>query len=337
MSDDVLVGTDGWLFLKGGSNRLISFYQKPDTFDTNLVNAWLNLLRNRYNLLKKGKCIEYLHLFVPNKLSVYPEYAGIKLNCFDGHPICVLMKSLSKEKEWNTVFRKSIINPLSFYQQKKKEYLLYWKTDTHWTFWGCYWAYTLLCEKLGIPPNYDLMNRNFGEAEIILDLGSKTIPPVKEKARFYHTIKDSKRIYANKLVLYKENNKLENDIGLHVGSHVIYENHKAPNAKKVILFGDSFSEYRPHLLTGLLAETFKEVHFIWSTSIDFNYVWSQQPDIVITEIVERFMPQVPTDNFSLEQYVQNKLQPTAKTFLQRQLDKFNLLKQTLYQKNYVNK
>ena len=305
--DDVLVGTDGWLFLKKGSNSLISYYQEPNKFDTNLVNAWCNLLRNRYNLLKRGKGIEYFHLFVPNKLTVYPEYSGIELNHFKGHPVCVLMKSFAKEKKSSAALRECVINPLSFYQQKKKEYLLYWKTDTHWTFWGCYWAYALLCEKIGIPPNHDLMLRNFGEANLILDLGGKIVPPVKEKARFYHTIQDSKRIYANKLVKYKENNNLENDIGLHIGSHVIYENHKVPNARKVILFGDSFSEYRPHLLTGLLAETFKEVHFIWSTSIDFSYVWSQQPDIVITEIVERFMPQVPTDNFSLEQYVQDKL------------------------------
>jgi hypothetical protein len=193
------------------------------------------------------------------------------------------------------------------FKKKKKEYLLYWKTDTHWTFWGCYFAYLLICEKIGVTPNQDLINRTYGEAELILDLGGKIVPKVKEKARFYHVIKDARRVFANEIVKYKEENGMENEITLHVGSQVIFQNFKALCPQKVVLFGDSFSEYRPVFLTGLLAETFKEVHYIWSTSIDFNYVWSIMPDIVITEIVERFMPQVPGDNFQLKTYVKNKL------------------------------
>jgi hypothetical protein len=70
---------------------------------------------------------------------------------------------------------------------------------------------------------------------------------------------------------------------------------------KVVLFGTSFSEYRTHLLTGMLAETVSELHFVWSTSIDFDYVEREKPDILIAEIAERFIPTCPSNNFSIEQ------------------------------------
>ena len=304
--EDVLKGLNGWLFLNGGSNNLISFYQEKNKFDSKLVNKWHNLLGKRYNMLK-SRGIAYFHLFVPNKLSVYPEYAGIPLMNFEGRPIQAFMNSFHERKHQDILYRKCIIDPITLFNEKKKEYLLYWKTDTHWTFWGCYFAYLLICEKIGISPNQDLMNRNYGEVELILDLGGKIDPQVKERARFYHVLKEAKRIYANEIVKYKEENGKENEITLHVGSQVIFQNQKSLSPQKVILFGDSFSEYRPVFLTGLLAETFYEVHYIWSTSIDFDYVWSIMPDIVITEIVERFMPQVPVDNFDLENYVENKM------------------------------
>ncbi len=336
MSEEILHGTDGWLFLRGGSNDLLSYYLESNRFGSHTINAWCDLLSQRDRWFKK-QGIEYIHLFIPNKLSVYPEYAGIDLTHFESHPIQALMDSLAEQKADGDPPLSCIIDPTPFYLQKKKEYLLYWKTDTHWTFWGCYFAYMLICEKLGVQANTDLINRPYGESEITLDLGGKLAPPVKEKARFYRIIRDSKRIFANELVTYKEKNRMENEVGLHVGSHVIYHNRNAHNPQKVILFGDSFSEYRPHLLTGLLCETFREVHYIWSTSIDCDYVRSQRPDIVITEIVERFMPQVPSDNFSLQAYVQRKLKIVPRSFLQQQLDKIKHIAHYVWYQSYVKK
>jgi hypothetical protein len=145
-----------------------------------------------------------------------------------------------------------------------------------------------------------------------MDLGAKMDPPVKENARFYQTLEKAERIYANELVLHKERTGKLNEVGLHVGSNVVFVNRHSGVQKKAILFGDSFAEYRPHLLTGLLAETFAEFHFIWSTSIDYSYIDRVSPDIVITEIVERFMPQLPDDNFNLKAYVKNKLKEISR-------------------------
>jgi hypothetical protein len=48
------------------------------------------------------------------------------------------------------------------------------------------------------------------------------------------------------------------------------------------------------------------VHFIWSTSLDWPYIERVRPDIVLTEVAERFMAQLPDDTFSVERYAQDR-------------------------------
>ena len=67
-----------------------------------------------------------------------------------------------------------------------------------------------------------------------------------------------------------------------------------------MIFGDSFSEYRPLLLTGMLAETFAETHFLWAPQMDWSYVDQVKPDILITELAERFMTYVPTGDLDVD-------------------------------------
>jgi hypothetical protein len=96
-------------------------------------------------------------------------------------------------------------------------------------------------------------------------------------------------------------------IGLHIGSRVVFSNEQAPDPRKIVVFGDSFSEYRPHLLTGILAETFAETHFLWASQIDWGYVNRVKPDFLITELAERFMTHVPTGDVDVDALAAEKV------------------------------
>jgi alginate O-acetyltransferase complex protein AlgJ len=302
---DVHVGNDGWLFLLKGTNKSVEYYQDPDLFSSQMVDHWINLLRARVKYFT-DKNIRYVHLFAPNKLTIYPEHFRGELPFFGDSPLQKLYRILVEHEEKDVLDH--VINPVVQFNKAKESNKLYWKTDTHWTFHGVFAAYQMICSKLGVTPNMDLLQRGKRKGHLILDEGSKLDSPVSEEVEFYDLLKDAKRVLENDLVKYKEKNKLEKtNMDLHVGSNVVFYNKAAPNPEKVILFGDSFSEYRPHLLTGVLAETFREVHFVWSVSLDFEYIEKAKPDIVITEIVERFMPQVPADTFNLEKYCRSKL------------------------------
>jgi hypothetical protein len=49
----------------------------------------------------------------------------------------------------------------------------------------------------------------------------------------------------------------------------------------------------------MLAETAREVEFIWSSNLDWAYIKRAKPDIVIYDLVERFMTIVANDKLRL--------------------------------------
>jgi len=69
----------------------------------------------------------------------------------------------------------------------------------------------------------------------------------------------------------------------------------------------------------MLAETASEVEFIWSSKLDWNYINRARPDVVLYEIVERFMTVVPKDNLSLR--LNDSFQGLRAKWLQRRAEK----------------
>lgn len=299
-------GKDGWIFLTGGTNNVLKLYSSSEGLEQQIIDSWVDLIVSRQETLSKlGIC--YLHLFAPEKLSVYPEYFNTDLQDASFHPLGRFSSSYQKACS-QTSSGNRFVNPLNYFEKQKKFFQLYWKTDSHWRFEGCYCAYQLICSSLGVQAVQDLHTRPFSEGMVTFDLGGKLDPIVREKGRFYHLIKNAQRVGVNSIVEYKEANNLENEGRLHVGSNVIFRNEDANVCrKKVILFGDSFSEYRTTLLSGMLAETFEEFHFVWSTSLDYSYIERVKPDIVLSECAERFMARVPADDFDLENYSKQRL------------------------------
>ena len=111
-------------------------------------------------------------------------------------------------------------------------------------------------------------------------------------------------VYENSIIGLKRQFNIADDPGLHVGSHVIFINDQASIKECVVLFGSSFSECRLEcsLLTSILCLYYQEVHFIWSTNLDYDYIRRQRPSLVISEIPERFLPNCPPDNFNVEMF-----------------------------------
>jgi alginate O-acetyltransferase complex protein AlgJ len=299
---DVRVGSNGWLYLVGGANQTIKFYTSTDHFSDSTAKQWVRLIRKRALRAWWLGC-DYVHLVAPDKLSIYPE-------CYPGdlpHQNRAPGRFVETKIKNSSIFRfqKEIyIDPTnSMIEKKTAEEKLFWKTDSHWTFEGAYVAYELLCKRFGIQPNQKLKNIDRQTVEIVLDLGSKCSPPVSEAFGHRYMNPFLNRFWTNDLVAYKESSGLENEPGLHVGSAVAWRS-MAPDAdpRKVLIFGDSFCEYREILLAAMIATSFAETHFVWSTSVDWSYVKKLRPDILITETTERFMNILPNDRFNVEKF-----------------------------------
>lgn len=285
MSDDVHVGEDGWLFLTGGQNAPLRMYRRS------LAKAW-PMRRWAWLLAQRarrcaGLGIRYLHLPVPEKLSVYADrapalgidptlgYGQVAARLLAGRHICL-----------------DIVPALVAGREQAEMFL---RTDSHWTTNGCRIGHDAVCAAFGAQPHWRLEDRPLVAVESFTgDLGRKLTPQPSERLSRHMPHLDADRIEANALVLRHE--KAGTVAGLHRGGSAVYRN-AAPNAdpRRLVLFGDSYADFAPHGLTAMLAETFREVHFIWSAAIDWGYVERTRPDLVVTELAERFMIMLPQD------------------------------------------
>ncbi|WP_114347654.1 glycoside hydrolase family 99-like domain-containing protein [Paracoccus lutimaris] len=286
----VLVGKDDWLFLWDGSNEVHRYYTEPDYFTDKDVQDWVDLLTARRDRIE-ALGATYRHMTVPDKLSLLPDMAGVPLPNFDRHPASLIAARLPGDG--------LNIDILSDLREAGKEAPVFYRTDSHWNSFGCQVAYRRLCAILGATPR-DFSDRKSGGKLMSMDLGQKLAPPLQEEARFTIVKRDAQRVSENEPVRYNEQTGFREGKPRFVGCHVHLRN-DSPDARPetLLLFGDSYSEFRPHLLTAMLAETYRDVHFVWSANLDFDLIERLRPQIVISQIAERFMRTLPTDEFQV--------------------------------------
>lgn len=285
-------GHDGWLFLTGGSNFVTTLYERDGGHlpDVNL-RRWRDAIIER-----KRRCealgVAYAHVVAPEKLTIYGHKQASPLVDVDLAPAIRLQQLFGGDARaagWV-----DLVWPM---REQRDAVELYWRSDTHWTPEGSLLAYRLLCESLRLAPNPDLAARPCHTIHKIMDLGGKFDPPRWEQIREIDWIAGARRIYANAVVRILEDPVHGGDI--HVGAHAAYRNEKAPNDVRILLFGDSFAGVGSDRLTAQLAETARELIFVWSANVDWRLVKRVKPDIVITEIAERYMALAPNDRFNL--------------------------------------
>jgi hypothetical protein len=298
LSPWVYEGQDGWLFLIGGSNSIGALYDRnAPLLDDAKLQQWLKLIEGRARRLERMR-IEYVHISIPEKLTLYD-------NKFHDPPIVDWRLSPSmrlREMMQRSRYARVWLDLVDPFRAARDDIQLYYRTDTHWTPEGCFLAYKLLCQKIGIAPELTLLARPRREVESVLDLGLKMEPLVYEQLRLYDFTKDSQKTYRNVIAQYVDT--VTANALVHVGSHIRYKNSNPSAAnKKILIFGDSYASQRPDGLTAMLAETAREVEFIWSSNLDWAYIKRAQPDIVVYDLVERFMTIVANDRLSLRRTV----------------------------------
>lgn len=290
IENGVLIGRDDWLFLWDGSNAVHRYYTDPGYFTDEDAQGWADLLRARRDRIE-ALGARYLHMTVPDKLSLLPEFVPLPMPHFDRHP-ARLVAGILADDGLN-------LDILPALREATKSAPVFYRTDSHWNSAGCQAAYRRLCAALGATPQ-DFSDRPAAGNERALDLGAKFRPPILEKPRFTPVQRDARRVAENATVRYNEETGFREGTPRFQGCYVHMRNLSADaRPESVLLFGDSFSEFRPHLLTAMLAETYRDLHFVWSTRLDFKLIEWLRPKIVISEIAERFMRTLPEDTLQV--------------------------------------
>lgn len=287
--DTVHRGRDGWLFLTGGSNSVMDQYGRTLRRWWHL-RAWARLIEARAaRAARLG--IRCLTVIVPEKLSVYDHLTeGLSYD-----PARASTRVLARRLARSPAYL-DLLGP--FRAARDGPVPLYLKTDTHWSLEGCTLAYAQIMRALAAVPPADIGARPRFAHERLMDLGAKLPERPRETISHAHLQRDAVRSFSGALVEEHEARGRAED--LHIGAHVVYRNERPGiDPRRLVLFGDSYAHFTPILLTGLLAESFAEVHFVWSANLDWAYVERVRPDILLFELAERFLARLPSDDFDV--------------------------------------
>lgn len=292
----ILHADDGFLYLTGGTNHVLRLY-RPDLFrELCPIDAWRRIMRRRAAFFDQH-AIPWRMLLAPEKLSIYGQSA---LRDIVGKPVLPGVSFL------RDVDPECLIYPCDQLRDFSQKQAVYTRTDSHWTSAGAICAFEAVMSSLGRQLNLGILNTLEPiELQYKGDLWSPDLIDISNDTFCRYAIPlGMEVIYCNPIVGYKEANGLENEVQLHVGSHIIVNSESAQIDETLVLFGSSFSEYRLQcsLLTFVCALFFKRVHFIWSADLDFNYILRHRPDLVIVEMPERFVTVCPPDTFEVESY-----------------------------------
>lgn len=290
---DVVAGRDGWLFLTGGPDAPLALYAADPSFGADGARAWKALLTERTGRLA-GRGTAYVHLVVPDKLTIMRD-------AFDDPARLAGPGPLQRLASLPGGPPLALLDISPHLRRRREHRPMYWRTGSTWTPWASHAACETLCLRLGVACNPGLLGYRHESVERSLELAAGLDPAPREAVCRYRFAWRSRRRHANALVERRDATGRDaagrDDHGrLDEGSHVVFEN-RWPGAvpRSVLLFGDACSGVGTHLLAGMLAETFREVHVVWSEGLDDALVRRVRPDIVVSQGVERRMTVLPDD------------------------------------------
>jgi hypothetical protein len=275
--DKVLVGREGWLFLRGDSNDALGQHTGRVRF-SEADKEELRELFERRVAVAEGAGATWLTAVVPDKEIIYseqlpasvvplprrPVHDYLEIGAAAGAEVLYLHQSLDEAKDGGE---------------------LYLRTDTHWNHRGAYVAYLAICrelERLGIP--LEVVEEDWvewWERPVLGDLGEKLVnSPGSPDVRATLTRSWARRTY-------------DNAIRNH-GRVMVHE--KDEETQPVCLvFGESFAE----TLLYFLKESFGRLVFVHTSMFVEDLIAIERPDVVLGLPIERFLIKVPDDEGAL--------------------------------------
>lgn len=283
----VHIGDEGWYYYTMDNNLELSTGEYPLTDET-LESILEQQLAIQEKLASKG--IKYVLVLPTSKVSIYPEYTRYS-SCQEVRKTAVDI--VADYLEANSDIHVVRIKDALLKDKEENNQQLYFKTDTHWNQYGAFIGYQEINSKLnewdiidtGVP------NVSFYDSEYVGEFGAMLgntnflapEPTVNTTINNASAVRD---LYSEK---YLGTTGILNNMGFNYPVYY-YQNNTVEN-NVALVFGDSmFGSWN---MTELLAENFSELTYVWNTNIYGEIVDYIQPNVVICEIAERYLNQLP--------------------------------------------
>lgn len=286
--DPVLAGKDDWLYLAQENPQLNVIYDYRVIFPLNpsQLDTWVRVFTSRRDWLAE-RGIRYMVVVAPNKASVYPEFIPDRFNrTRDDSKLDQLAQAL-------TASGVDIVDLRPALFAAKSQGLSYYRTDSHWTPFGAFFAYQHLARRL----------QRYFPALTPSDLSEYTLaekPGLLGGLSYMIALGD---LYPENVIVLepKKPRKAREVLGVeaqlnHFQPLSVYENPDSSLPRAVVI-RDSFV----HEIIPYLAEHFSRMYFVWPfptdavhvRAFDTEIILSEKPDFVIDEFVERYFTQPP--------------------------------------------
>ena len=267
-------GRDGWLFLSGDSNDVIGQHTGLYEPDREWNRDWSRILRRRRRLMRRLRA-EWVCMVVPDKEAVYADKLPPHLVPAPRRPVHRLLEIAEAEGV-------EIIYPLAELRAgRTPKTPVYTPTDSHWNARGAYIAYRLICEHLrrrGIVLHaVDEQDVSWFENELVGDLGIKFEPPRGGTVALGRIRSPRARLVS------------DNQIRV-TGRRLEFECDR-DELPRCVVFGTSYATW----CLPLLAESFRRLSFVHTSSLDRRTLRAERPQVVITMTAERGLRRIPVD------------------------------------------
>lgn len=280
VTDDrtAVIGRDSWLFIYEGGNGYKTAYMDPDQYGAG--ERWASLIEMRQ---RKADSLgmQMLHLVIPNKLTLLPDYFPEKLNS----SVSYILSSL--------VFANCDANlsiPINELKNPEVVNSVFRKNDSHFTIAGNSCVTEIVLYRLGL--SNIIIDRPIIPTSVVKQVGDLGVKFPKKLGEHLHA-PDFKSGFLNQNNIKKIKEVLNPP--RHLGSKISFRNENAPIDKKIVVYGNSFFSMCPSWgMSPFFAALFKEFHFVWSYEVDFDECSLIGADIVLFQTCERFLSRVPS-------------------------------------------
>ncbi len=269
-SQKVLAGKQNWLFFRG--DQMVEHYSGKIQFTPEQLRDWQMLLEKRRDWLAR-RGIPYAFIIAPDKQTVYPEYLPDWVTKMGRET--KIDQFFAYMKEHSTVPVLDLRKPLL---EAKKSHPVYLNSDTHWNSFGSFAAYQELIGKLSpLVPALKLKPAPFTDFTL-------TNPP--QPGGDLVRILGASMAENNAYLLNAKPGLAQIVMNVPPPERVTDPAFSSnPSAKgSFLLFHDSFAGF----WYPFLAYNFNKCTYLWQYDLDPAWIERDRPDIVVTEMLERF-------------------------------------------------
>lgn len=267
----VIKGEDGWLFYDSqykDDYDTMADYLGTNLFSEDEMKEYLDSLTKKRDFMK-SQGSDFVVFIASNKSTIYSEFMPSYYEKTEYSRTDQLVDYLRENSDLKIVYPKEELE----YYRDNFDYNIYHKTDSHWNELGAYVGYYELME--AIDPNFK--NKKLEETKF-------TSEPYRD-GDLAGMVRLNGLLNDTKFTMTDFNTDVQVEIKDIQGDAIKRFTSNVNNGKNLIVYRDSFATRMiPYLYT-----EFDESLFMWSSTIFEDQIKREKPDVVVLEVVERYL------------------------------------------------